>query len=77
MCGIKVPTIYVEVGKEFTYRGVVYRCEVVDCKRLNPCDACRGCAFNIKKRNCDLLQCSSFDRSDRTKVWFKEIKVIG
>ena len=69
---MRLPSIFVPVGGEYIYGGVVYRC----IKRPNvvPKDACLGCAFNKPGRSCPAaLQCSKFDRKDGVFVWFEDV----
>lgn len=70
-----LPHIFVPIGGTYVVSGRTYRC--VKRKRvISPCEACSGCDFFRKKRSCLFagLQCSKFDRSDNTFVWFEEVK---
>jgi len=68
----RLPSIFIEVGGEYTYCGERFRC--VKRPRVSPRDACRGCSFNKKRYSCPAaLQCSKFDRRDGLFVWFVEI----
>ena len=60
------------VGEVFVLGRYRYEC-VVAPRRLLPCEACLGCVFARKRRNCNKLKCSPFDRSDGRFVWFKEV----
>lgn len=66
-----LPRMYVGVGDTVLVGGHLYRCV------LRPpvewCgDACRGCDFSVKNRNCANVQCSRWDRRDELNVWFVE-----
>lgn len=58
---------YVPIGDVVIVRGVRYRC--VERPDVHHVDCCLGCAFSGS--TCPpYLQCSKFDRRDRTFVWF-------
>ena len=67
-----LPSRFVEVGDSVEVGGYRYKCVLRE--RISaPCEACKGCDFSRKYRNCGDVQCSSFDRRDGRNVWFAEI----
>lgn len=69
---VRMPSRYVMIGDTTVVEGRRYLC--VERRPVQtPAEACSGCDFSIRYRNCDPLKCSSFDRADRTNVWFHEI----
>lgn len=66
----RAPRTDLPIGHEFDVEGV--RLRVVRRTRVDePKDACMGCWFKNHGRSCYGLRCSSFDRGDRTNVWFE------
>lgn len=62
---------FVRIGDTITWYGVTYKCvkrPPVD----RPMDACKGCDLG-RIADCAPFQCSRFDRSDNTNVWFKTL----
>lgn len=68
-----LPTKFCPIGEEIEYGGHKYRCELRPSVSA-PSEACSGCDFSRKYRNCSDVQCSLFDRRDRKFVWYKEVK---
>jgi len=69
---MRLPSIFVPIGGEYVYGGLKYRC--VKRPNVHHRDCCLGCAFNALKGPCPpAIQCSSFDRRDRTFVWFERV----
>ena len=69
---VPLPSIFVPVGRRIEVGSHTYRCVEAD-RSVLPCDACRGCSFARNRRNCNKMQCSSFDRKDGRFVWFEEV----
>jgi len=68
-----LPTKYTDVGDILEIGGHRYECIVA--RRCSvPSEACSGCDFSRKYRNCSDVQCSPFDRRDGKFVWYKEVK---
>lgn len=69
-----LPTRFVRIGETIERYGVPLVC-VQRPPGLHPADACKGCFFSKarmgeKVMNCLDIQCSGFDRMDRSNVWF-------
>jgi len=65
------PRGFIPVGGTFTFGGQT----VIVKKRpegISPRDACLGCAY--ASGGCPNIQCSSFDRIDKTSVWFENLQ---
>ena len=66
------PSVFKPVGEVLTRQGT--RLQVVARPvDLLPKDACAGCFFSEGCGYINRLQCSPFDRQDRTGVWFVPI----
>lgn len=66
------PTVFKPIGQPFKRVGKM----LVAIKRPDvlPKDACKGCYFVNACNATNTLACSSFDRYDKTSVWFVEAK---
>jgi hypothetical protein len=70
---LHTPTIFIPLGEIAYYRNKSYRAiPRPDANQLRPENACDGCAF--KSGDCGILQCSRFDRKDKTDVWFEAVE---
>lgn len=69
---ITKPTVFKPIGEPFKRQGTM----LVAIKRPDvlPRDACKGCFFVRACNDSNSLACSSFDRYDKTSVWFVEAK---
>lgn len=70
---MSLPTRFIGIGDRVEIAGHVYRCVLRGGVRM-PSEACAGCDFSRKYRNCVDLQCSRFDRRDGENVWFREVE---
>lgn len=68
----RIPRTEVPIGEIVKKGGIAYRCIKADVSG-SAGEACSGCDFSRKSRNCYGLRCSSFDRSDKKFVWFVEV----
>jgi len=63
------PYKFIAVGESFTWLGKSFKCvrrPAID----HPTEVCKGCDLG-HQCDCAPFQCSRFDRSDNTNVWFK------
>lgn len=68
----RIPRTEVQIGEIIKKGGIAYRCVKADVSG-SAGEACSGCDFSRKSRNCYGLRCSPFDRSDKKFVWFVEV----
>lgn len=59
-----------KIGEVFEYNGEWYQCV-----RRHDSDKCCDCAFY--KDNCDIIMCTTDERTDNKEVFFKKLEKVG